>query len=125
MKDFRKKLLLKSIKEQAKLFLEEIGSFYPFGCAIDKLNKVNPLGAYLEGENPPVAELIDLLEKVIDQQLKSGEYVIAATAIDVAINENNARYDAIEVRIFENNKEQTKEHIKYEIKEGHVKFCDQ
>lgn len=50
MEDFNKNVLLNSIREQAKLFLEEFGTFYPFGYAIDNTSKIKPLAAYSENK---------------------------------------------------------------------------
>ena len=110
------------IKKQSEVFLLELGAFYPFGCAINKKEEVKPLGAYLEGDNPSVPELIDLLKNSINEKLNNGEYSVAAIAVDVTIKEGNMDIDAIEVSVFEKNKQWDKRYIKYEIKDSSVEF---
>lgn len=111
------------IKKQAEVFLLELGTFYPFGCAINKVEEVIPLGAYLEGENPSVPELIVLLENSINQKLNNdGEYLLAAIATDVTIKKDGIGLDAIEIRVFEKNKEQDKRYVKFIIKDSFVEF---
>ena len=110
------------IKSQSEVFLLELGAFYPFGCAINKKDEVIPLGAYLGGENPSALDLIYLLENSINEKLNDGEYSIAVIAVDVTIKEGNMDIDAIEVSVFEKNKQQDKRYIKYKIKDRSIEF---
>jgi len=112
----------KYIKKQAEVFLLELGTFYPFGCAINKVGEVIPLGAYLEGQNPSVPELIDLLENSINQKLNDGEYLLAVIGTDVTIKKNGVGLDAIEMRIFKKNSEEDKRYVKYKINDSFVEF---
>lgn len=110
------------IKRQSEVFLLQLGAFYPFGCAINKKDEIKPLGAYLEGENPSVPDLIELLKNSINEKLNDGEYSIAAIAVDATIKENNKDIDAIELSVFEKNNQRDKKYIKYEIKDRSIEF---
>jgi len=113
--------LIKSIKDQAQIFLLDAGEFYPFGCCIDKMNQINSVGVYLENDNPSSSELILLLEKNARTGVESGQYEIAVIVIDVTINENNVDHDAVELRFFEVSCEYTN-YIKYFTYGTHIEF---
>ena len=113
--------LVNSVKDQAQIFLLDAGEFYPFGCCIDKMNQLKPIGVYLENDNPSSSELISLLQKSIRAGVENGLYEIAVVAIDVNINENNIDHDAIELRFFEVSGEY-KNYIKYLPHGTHVEF---
>lgn len=74
--------LLNSILEQATLFLEEIGSFYPFGTTVSSTGTVIPLGVYIDNEMDS-SEVPILLGKAIDEKFKRSEIIAAAIAADV------------------------------------------
>ena len=111
--------LIGNIKEQLKLYLTELGEFAPFGCAIDCNNKLVPLGAYIE-DFTNSSELISLLENIIAYKLNSSDYLIAAIAINIVVTENDEKFDAIELRIYEKDKKTKVERINYTIEKGIV-----
>src|SRR5471030_1504761 len=106
------------IKIQAEAFLLDANEFYPFGSYINMKDEIVPVAAYLEGDRPPSAPLIALLEKRF--KTDTTNYKAAAMAIDISININEEIYDAIELRFFEPNKNVFKKHIKYKVKDGCV-----
>lgn len=110
------------IKGQSEVFLLELGAFYPFGCAINKKEEVTPLGGYIEGDNPSILELIELLKNNITEKLDDGEYSVAAIAVNVIVKKGNVNIDAIEVSIFEKDKLCNKKYIEYEVKDRYVEF---
>ncbi|MGE6218445.1 hypothetical protein ACQKCH_01365 [Nubsella zeaxanthinifaciens] len=110
------------IKGQSEVFLLELGAFYPFGCAINKKEEVAPLGGYIEGDNPSILELIELLKNNITEKLDDGEYSVAAIAVNVMVKKGNVNIDAIEVSIFEKDKLCNKKYIEYEVKDRYVEF---
>jgi len=117
--------LIESIKQQAELFMLEIGAFYPFGTAIDSNYKIVPIGAYIEDENdnPPSQELISLLEKGINIEIKNGRYIIGAVVLDVTIRKSTESFDAMQVRFYETNKTYIK-HFLYSIGTSKVEFTE-
>ncbi|WP_199140408.1 hypothetical protein [Pedobacter sp. ASV12] len=122
MKDTFEEMMVNNILYQAEQYLKELGAFYPFGCAIDKNNRIVPLSAYSENDNPPAQELIEVLEAGIIKNFKEGNYFIAGIAVDVLLKEADRSYDAIEIRIVEKGNEQYKKQIKYTLKDGKVEF---
>lgn len=115
---------IENIKLQAEAYLLDAGEFFPFGVGISAANDIKPLSAYIYEENdrPPSLPLINLLERHVERELSIGNYLIAALAIDVTLTENNERYDALEIRIFEKNSTY-KKHFKYSIHADSVAFC--
>jgi hypothetical protein len=113
--------LTENIKIQAKIFMEELGCFHPFGSSIDIDSKIVPLSVYTGVENPPPFELINLLEKHILSELQTGRLLLAAIAIDTTVNENGQSFDAIEIRYFENGKQEFKKHLRYVISGNEVR----
>jgi hypothetical protein len=98
-----KERLIDCIKEQAKLFLEEMGEFYPFGTSIDKNNDLRPLSVHMDEEIPDVGEMLLKLEKGINFHLLNGEFILAAICIEIFINNNKGKIDAIQIRILDKN----------------------
>ncbi|MFD0766128.1 hypothetical protein ACFQZI_14790 [Mucilaginibacter lutimaris] len=118
--------LVDVIKQQAELFIVEGGSFYPFGTCIDKLGEIKPIGAYLEGNDPSPSELISMLEAHFVKGLNNGLFNICAIAIDVSIKEKDKSYDALEIRLFNLEKDDVdKLYYKYKVKGKKVQFTPQ
>ncbi|WP_423147023.1 hypothetical protein [Rubrolithibacter danxiaensis] len=116
--------LIKSIKEQVQLFLLNSGEFYPFDTSIDETNNIKPIGVYLENDNPSSSELINVLEKYIQKGIKNGQHIIAIIVIDVTIHQEGRPFDAIEMRIFERDKEPLKQYLKYKMHHNFVEFTE-
>lgn len=116
--------VINTLKLQAELFLLDAREFFPFGTYINEKDEIVPVGAYLENDRPPSLEVIELLEKAFNIDIKKGECKIAGIAIDITIKENNGRYDGIEMRFFEQDKEVYKRYLKYRIKENSVDFSE-
>ena len=114
--------LVHVLKQQAEVFLLDAKEFYPFGTYMNIKDEIVPVGAYTTEEHPQSQDVIELLEKGFTKRIQNGECKIGAIALDIYINENNEKYDAIEVRFFETGKEVYKKHFRYVIKETCVKF---
>ncbi|BAU52601.1 hypothetical protein [Mucilaginibacter gotjawali] len=121
MKEIANKLV-EILKQQAELFLLDAGQFFPFGTYINMQNEIIPVGAYFENDQTSSAEVIELLEKALNDHIEKRECQIAAIAIDVTIKENQVSYDAIELRFFEPEKEACNMYLKYTIKGSTVEF---
>lgn len=92
--------LIESIQEQAKLFLLNSGEFYPFGSCIGIDGNLKPLGAYLKSDNPSSVELVNMIERHIEEGLIHGDYKLGVSAVDVTIKREGKVYDAIRIRFF-------------------------
>jgi hypothetical protein len=116
-------LLIKVIKQQAEAFLLDAGEFFPFGTYINSKNEVVPFSAYIEDENdrPKSQPLIDMLEEGIQTRINNGKCIVGAVAYDVFIHENQEKFEAIVIRIFENDNF-VERCFKYSIHENHVDF---
>jgi hypothetical protein len=116
-------ILINVIKQQAEMFLLDAGEFFPFGALINKENKIIPTAAYLEDENdgPQSQPLIEMLEESLKRGLANGDYIIGAVAFDILFTENDEKYDAIAIRIYETDAFSERV-FKYYIHENHVEF---
>jgi hypothetical protein len=115
--------LVRVPKQQAEIFLLDAKEFYPFGTYINMKDEIVPVGAYTgEDEHPLSQDVIDLFEKGFIKKIQNGECKIGAIALDIYINENSEKYDAIESRFFEHGKEVYKKYFRYSIKDMRVEF---
>ncbi|WP_426670939.1 hypothetical protein ACPPVU_06840 [Mucilaginibacter sp. McL0603] len=116
-------ILVKVIKQQAEVFLLDAGEFFPFGTCIGKDNAIIPIAACIEDENdrPESEPLIEMLENNIKSGLANEHFIIGALAYDVFLHENQEKFDAIVICIYENDNF-VKTHFKYSIHESHVEF---
>jgi hypothetical protein len=116
-------VLVKVIKQQAEVFLLDAGEFFPFGTCIGKDNAIMPIAVYIEDENdrPESKPMMEILENNIKNGLVNGDYMIGALAYDVFVHENEEKFDAIVVRIYENDNF-VETPFKYRIYENHVEF---
>jgi hypothetical protein len=116
-------LLIKVIKQQAEAFLLNAGEFFPFGTYINDKNEVVPYGVYIEDDNdrPQSQPLIDMLERGIRTRINTGECIVGALAYDIFVHENQEKFDAMVIRIFENDTF-VERCFKYCIHENHVDF---
>jgi len=117
--------LIKIIKQQAEAFLLDAGEFYPFGTSIGKEDQIIPIGAYIEAEDdrPESQPIIDLLHKSIRKENENGYYIVGALAYDILMTKNREKFDAMAVRIYENDKF-VERYFKYDIYESHVNFFE-
>lgn len=118
--------LISIVKQQAEIFLLEEGDFYPFGTYLTHSGEIVPVSAFIEEEDdrPNSNKIISLLEKASDQKLISGECSAFAIATDVAINEGGVKYDAVQIRIKEQNN--SKElFLKYQLNETSITFLNE
>ena len=116
-------ILIKIIKQQAEIFLLNMGEFFPFGTYIGQQNNIVPFSVYIEDEDdrPASQPLIELFEKNIKNGLAKGEYLIGALAYDIFIRENDEKFDAIMIHIFDTDNDYEMP-FKYYVHENHVEF---
>jgi hypothetical protein len=115
--------LIDVVKQQAELFIVESGGFFPFGTCLNSLGEIKPIGAYLEGNDPAPSELIDMLEIYFTKGLSNGLFDICAIAIDVLIKENGNSFDALEIRLYNLEKDGfDKLYYKYMLDGNKVQF---
>ena len=86
-------------------------------------NEIVPLGVYIEDVNdqPESQPLIDMLERGIRMRINNNECFIGVLAFDVFISENQQKFDAIMIRIFDGENDYERS-FKYYIHENHVEF---
>jgi len=82
----KSELLKNNILAQTKYYLEDANEFFPFGAVIDKNDRLKPISIYSEKDIPDSQVLHDQLKVALKKGLKNGDYLIAAIAIDVYIN---------------------------------------
>jgi len=111
--------LIKAIKDQAELFLLDAAEFYPFGTYINMQNEIVPVGPSSDNEHPDISSMI----KQLENYLRTVKHKIAALAIEVSINENDVKYDALEIRFYDPLNGYYKQYFKYLIKDEHVDFA--
>ena len=121
----KEETLIKSIKQQAEVFLLDAREFFPFATYIDNKNGVVPFSAYIEDENDRSVSqpLIDMLERGIRTRINSGKCIIGALAYDVVMTKNHEKFDVMVIRIYENDKF-VERYFKYDIYEGYVTFFE-
>lgn len=68
--------------DQAILFIDEMGTFYPFGTTLNKAGTAIPLSVYLDKEIE-TTEIVIILENSIQEKFDGGEITAAAIIIDV------------------------------------------
>src|ERR1700712_4189928 len=92
--------LVENIIRQADYFLKEQGEFYPFATVISKNGEIRPLGLLLEDNYPESEDVIEHLEKLLDQGISRGEYQSAAIGINVMMKKNQKyESEALEIRL--------------------------
>uniref|UniRef100_UPI00292D1347 hypothetical protein n=1 Tax=Pedobacter heparinus TaxID=984 RepID=UPI00292D1347 len=89
---------------------------------LDKNDQIKPVSAYLNDDFPSSLELISMLENGLKKGVKNGDYKIAVLVIDVTIKENNISTDAIELRFFQPNIIEEKQHIEYITHGSYIEF---
>lgn len=116
-------ILIRNIKLQAEIFLLDAHEFFPFDTYISSENEIVSLSAYIEDvdDRPESQPLIDMLERGIRTRLDDGECIIGALAYDILVNEDQKKFDAIMIRIYENDNF-VERYFKYDIHENHVDF---
>ena len=93
-----------NIVAQAKVFLDEMGEFFPFGAVIDNNHKLSPLGIHNGDEFPTSKDVIKDLEKVLAEGFKSGSFITGGIGLDIylPLKDNAGKMSALEVRIINN-----------------------
>lgn len=111
-----------NIFDQAKLFIEEIGEFAPFGATVNK-DIITPIGYYSDEEivdsNKAVAVLQEQLSKKIKENLIDG----CAIAFDVTANFKNGddiseKRDALCLKISSDGENWSEDYFPYLVIDG-------
>ena len=115
--------LINFTKLQASEFLVNAGEFFPFGTYVNADGEIIPCGAWIEDENdrPQSDGLIKLLEDYFNKHTATGKMKCAVIAVDVFLNKNGEKKDAIQMRFFEGTKRFTR-YIKYVITHEDIIF---
>lgn len=98
--------LISSVLDQAELFLNDAGEFYPFATAIDQERRVIPMSVFLNDDIPNTIEMVSKLEEVIKDSIQHQQYKCAAIGLDVRITETQydqqVYFDAVQIRLIQN-----------------------
>jgi hypothetical protein len=95
--------LKNNIIAQANYFLKKAGEFYPFGAAINKNYDLSPIGIYFGEEFPSSLDVLTHLEEVIKKGIQNAEYLSAAVCVDIHINVEQQKQNALEIRFYATN----------------------
>ncbi len=82
-------VLIKNIKDQAKVYLQDAGEFFPFGAKLMSNGEIIPVGVYVENYTNS-QELVGLLEKAAIEEIKKEGVLWYAIGIDVNVDSKNA-----------------------------------
>ena len=84
----------------AEKLLTEHGEFFPYGGAMTPEGKIVSVAAYDGDEQPPSAEVIDMLQKAFQTAAKNKEYKATALVYDVRVQlPNGEPSDAIAIAL--------------------------
>lgn len=114
--------LIKSILEQAAIFLTDANEFFPFGTAIDFRDNVIPIGVYIGNENPKAQEIAEMLNVAVNAGVINGKYKVAAICIDVLIYIGDQKVNAMQVDILYNQSRRTIYYNYFKDVNGHYAF---
>ena len=99
-------IVIDGIKKYSKVFIEEMGGFYPFAIALQMNKQIISIAASDGNEYTDAQCLIDLLKKSIPQDIGKKKYLMAAICIDIFVKEliDNVemRKNAIEIHLIYN-----------------------
>ncbi|MBK5722870.1 hypothetical protein JGH11_18525 [Dysgonomonas sp. Marseille-P4677] len=114
-------LLINSIIPYLECFLKEDQSFYPFAMIMDKDEIANVVSPEIDDEYPTSEYLINLYEQGIKKEYKKNrnKYVLAVICIDVFVNSEASKQNAVEFRLISPYMEK-KIYLKYTIKDNHI-----
>jgi len=84
-----------------KIFLSEMDGFYPFAAVMDNSGEIYSLEPDINEEFPNAQYLIELYKTGFEIEYKKEvkDYILAIICIDEIINEDNSKYDAVQVYI--------------------------
>jgi hypothetical protein len=120
MKETYIDIIVKSSIKRATAFLNDAQEFYPFGSIIDKDGEIIPVGFYDEREFLPSKEIIEILEKELLKSIQIEESKAVAIGVDVFINNNGEKKNALLIKISENGIDWIEKYFIYSIKKNRV-----
>jgi hypothetical protein len=122
MSEYRQQII-DNIKMYAEAFLLDAAEFYPFGTLIKPSGETVPLAADIEAENdmPPSDDILEVLQ---DYLVSNADYRIAAIGVDILLTMNSQKYDALQIRIFEQGKQIEDLRFMYVINTDSVNFTE-
>ena len=90
-----------NITFQAKNYLKEFGSFYPFGVVIEANGELRPTSVYFGEEHPSNEDVLKNLEKALKKGIENNSYKAVAIGVDVLTipPDKQEKIDAIEIRV--------------------------
>ncbi len=93
--------VLQSAIDQARLFLKEMGEFFPYASVVDNEGNVRPYGLYVEEDEQDARHMLQVLRELLDADLDTGVisvYVIATNVSITGLGEGVSS-DAVEFRL--------------------------
>lgn len=93
--------LLRTMVHHATVFLVNAAEFYPFGGVVNMQHAVVPLSASPGGNFPKSADVVELLDKAIEEKFRQQEIRAAAIVADTNFRATaeSAPVDAIRVTL--------------------------
>lgn len=75
--------LLQSIFAKAKVFLQELDGFHPFGAVCDAHDRIIPYALHDDPELPDVEAYLCQLTELLELDIQEGRYLAYAIGVDV------------------------------------------
>lgn len=93
--------LMDAVLPLAEKLLSEHGEFFPYGGAMKPNGEIISVAAYDGDEQPPSADLINLLQQAYKTAAKNKEYKATALVYDVRVQlpESGEKSDAIAIAL--------------------------
>lgn len=110
------------IFNQAKIYIEEIGSFAPFGSTILK-DDIKPVGYYSDEEEIDSVHAVEIMQEQLSKKIKEQLIDGGAIAFDVTANFKNAdgiseKRDALCLKISSDGQNWSEDYFPYMIIDG-------
>lgn len=111
-----------NIFNQAKLYIEDIGEFAPFGSTILN-NKITPIGYYSDEEIVDSNNAVTIMQEQLSKKIKENLIDGVAIAFDVTANFNNGdgifeKRDALCLKISRDGENWSEDYFPYMIIDG-------
>lgn len=74
---------------QATIFLEDAGEFFPYGTIVKSNGDIVPVGIYNDKEYLPSNEVIEILKRNLYSDITNKKAVLVGIGVDVRINIEN------------------------------------
>lgn len=100
---FAARQIVNNLLEQATVYLNEMGEFYPFGAAMDRKGNITPFSVYGGDEFPDSEKVIENLETALIRGCADNKWVFGGIGLDIFISYENRtdKVTALEIRILD------------------------